>query len=355
MADKVVLLGKDFKELIAAATRFPAGAGSFAGSELVHLSATGGTLVAVMAGLVLAKARTAVEGDLPLCAMDERLAGSFAPLCPDTAKVYIWIDGSEIKITCRNREVKTPMRPGVVHRFPSLKDAEPIKISKEVAGKASFLSDIAYNDASKAELCCVFLTTAGEAMACSQKVAAVFKVPPVPSNFALSLLLSKSLKLGDLLYIFKKEMVLRSGTSIYSVPCPVKAQNEFPLKTVRQFGKAESTAVATYDGIKLAAAISETLSCMGQVARTEVQAHVNISKEKLEIVARNSTAGYRTSIKPLAFEQEETLRVPLDALSAVTPFMEGKVQIAKGKSGEFILQLESGWALFPSWSEPKKK
>lgn len=354
--NKTTVMGADFKEAVTAVAKFPS-VGSFAGSEVISLQAVEGKLTATTFGIVLSRARIDAKGDLALVGIDQRIAGTFASLCPDTAKVVISIlsDSKEVYIQCRSRWVKVPMVDGQAFKVPSLKEIPGVKLSKDMASRVAYLAELAFSDSSKAELCCVMLTTSGQAIACNQKAIAVMKTSPVkPNNAAVPVALAKAMTTGDVLYVGARETVLRSGVAVHTMPSAVKAQKDFPLASIKQFGKIARVEMAACSGQKMSEAVAECLTCLSQIARTEIIGILTIADGKMNIQAKNGGAKFNAEIPLLSAEKDGEFRVALDGISKVSPFMGSKVVLSRGKHGELFLGVESGWVMFPSWIENKK-
>ncbi len=351
-----VLLGKDFKAVVRAVAKF-AGIGAFAGSELVNLLAVNGNLIATTAGIVLSRAKVPAEGTLPLIAVNERELGDFAGICPDLAKVTIDVGKTEVRVRFKNRELTTILVEGRTFKMPVTKEIPGVEITKPIAARVSYLSEIAFNDSSRADLSCVMLTTSGQIIAMNQKTLAVLQASPVKrGNVAIPVPLAKALGVGDVLYVGAKETALRSGIALYSMPSPVKAQKEFPLTTIKQFAKLDRTEVAVVEASKLATAITECASCLGQTSRSEIVVHLNIAGGKLELSAKAGGAKFRTVFSLLGKDLGEAkFRVPLEGIVHVAAFLGKKVTLSSGQHSELFLNVDSGWIMFSGWEEKKKK
>lgn len=349
------VLGKDFKALISAVTKFPT-VGAFAGSELINLSAVDGKLTATTFGIVLSRAKVPVDGTLPLIAVNERELGDFAGICPDLAKIEISVGKTEVTVRFKNRELTTATMQGRTFKMPVTKEIPGVTITKPIAARVSYLADIAFNDSSRADLCCVMLTTAGQVIAMNQKTLAVLQASPVKrGNVAVPVPLAKTLAVGDVLYVGAKETALRSGIALYSMPSPVKAQKEFPLATIKQYAKLERTEVAVCEATKLATAINECAACLGQASRSEIVVTLSIANGKAELSAKAGGAKFRTVFSMLGKTGEASFRVPLEGIVHVAAFMGNKVTLSAGLHSELFMGVADGWVLFSGWEEKKKK
>lgn len=351
---KIEVLGKDFKALISSVSKFPT-VGSFAGSELVNLQAADGKLTATAFGIVLSRGRVSAEGTLKLVGAGERELSSFAGICPDLAKVSISIVDKQIVLKCKQNEVKMPLVDGQAHKMPSVKDLRGITITKSIAQRVGYLSDIAFNDSSRADLCCVMATGAGEAMAMNQKTLAVLKTSPSHSgNVAIPVPLAKAIAVDDVLYIGAKETIVKSGIALHSMPSPVKAQKEFPLAQIKQFGKMEREETLVVDGPKMAEAVAACASVLTGSTRAEIVVVLRTVKDKLELSARAGGAEFRTLVPTIKMFTEAEFRVPLEGLAHVALFMGKKIVMSRARHGELFLSVPDGWVMFPSWEVKKK-
>jgi hypothetical protein len=353
MDSKVILSGKDYKFLIAAVTRFPS-VGSFAGSETINLQAADGKLAATTFNMVLSRARVAVEGELPLVGVNERTLAAFASVCSESAKVSITVSGKVISVRSRRREITTPILEGQKHKIPQLKDITGLKITKEIASRVVYLAEVAFTDSSRAELCCVMLASGGQAMACNQNSVGVLDISYKGGAIAIPISLAKILQAGDTLYVGARETVVRSGGAVYSMSSPVKAQKEFPIALVKQYGKMAREEVATVSGVKLAEVVAECNTCLGALARTAVRPRLSVAEDKLEVSGTNSGVKFR-AVLPLLGKaaREQVFHVPLESMVHVAAFLGKRVVLAAGKHGELFLRLDRGWVLFPAWVESK--
>jgi hypothetical protein len=353
--DKAIFSGHLFKVLIAAVQKFPS-IGSFAGSEVVNISVADGKATATTFGTVLSRARVEAEGTLKLIGINERDISSFASICTDTAKVTITPSEKSIVLKSRNREINTPVMEAQQYKMPTLKDTPSIPITKAIAGRVGYLAGVAFNDMSRPELCCVMLTSTGQAVACDQKTLAVLSASKVKhGNTAIPVTLAKALQVDDVLYIGSKETVLKSGIALYSMPSPIQAQKDFPLAQITEVGKQARTEVTAVDGEKLALVISECAVCLA--SRTEVVASITVAEGKIVLTAKNGGTVFSAPLSPLGVPSQDTVfRVPLDGIQHVLPFLTGKILLSSGRHGELFLGLEdAGWIMFPAWETRKKK
>lgn len=351
---RATLTGKDFKALITAVRRFPS-VGSFAGAGVVNLTAVAGKLTATHLGVATARARVPVEGDLPLTGVDERVVDGFAPLCADTSKVVLSREDNTLMIKCKDREVRPIVaEASAEHKIPSVKGMDGIEISEEIAPRIAYLSDVAHSDTSRAELCCVMLTADGEIIASSQTIIAVLKGSKLSANVAVPLVLAKSLLKGDVLYPGPRETVVKTEIATYSMAAPVKAQAEFPIGKIKEFGKSKTSECAVVDGTKLAAALADCNSCLSKLAPLDIILDLTFG-EKLELSAANGPTVFRAPVPLLASKKEVKFRAPLTEIIKISAFLnEDKVVVARGEHGDMFMRLAVGWIWFPAWIEPKK-
>jgi hypothetical protein len=351
--EKIILAGSTFKQLVTALCKFPA-VGNFVGADQLHVEAHSGKLTAMSVGAVLARTRVDCEGELALVGIERRAVESFAQICTDS-KVVIAVEG-EITLTSRGREIKIARAEGQKYPVPSLKDQEPIKLTEDVARRMAYLSEVAFGDSSRPELCCVLLA-GKDAIACNQRTVAVFRAGDKLEKVAVPLLLAKTVVPNDLLYPGSRETVLRSGASTYSMSTPVQAQKSYPLDAIRALGKGARKAVLTVAGEKLAAAIQECSTCIGGLSKTETVLNLFMQDKKLWMASEGGGAHFKTPIPVLSVTDDAvTFRAPLDGMLYIAPFLQGgPVGLAQGSHGDMIMEMESGWVLYPAWSDKTKK
>lgn len=354
MKQQAVLTGKDFKEVVAAVTKLPS-LGNFAGSEQINITVADGKFTASTFGIVLARARVPAEGALSLVATERRIFEAFAPFCADATKVTMRVAGNELITKCRT-EVASSISVGQVYNAPSVKNMAGVKLSAAAAKRIVFLSNVAFSDSSRAELCCVMLTSKGEAIACNQKTVAVLKIAGCKQDIdvAIPLPMAKIMSAGDILYVGKKETVLRSGIATYSMPSAIKAQKEFPLTAVRSFSKLRQAESGSVVGTKLVNVASECSACLGQAARTEIIIVFTLAGGKMELTAQNGGARFRAPLTMHSAGEDVVFKVPLEGLMQALPFVEDNAAFSRGKNGELFLGVSNGWVMFPSWEEGKK-
>lgn len=349
--------GKLFKDAIGAICKFPA-VGSFAGADLLHLSAQNNKLKLVAVSGVLAHVLTSCDGDLPLCAVDRRAVEAFASICGTSVSIS-QVD-KELVLVSRSRDVKIPMGEAQSYKAPLLKEKPFVKITPALASRLTYLADVAFGDSSRPELCCVLLT-GSDAVACNQRTVAVFGTGQTQGKIAVPLLIAKNVSAGDKLYPGKHETALRSGIATYTMSTPMKAQAEYPIVAVRQLGKNKRSSGLTVAGNKLANAVSECSTCLTGLARTETVVELSIVEGKLHLVAANGGARFRAKVPVLsnkltAEQASEVLYAPLDGLLYAVPFMDGQsVKMARGEKGDTYFEISSGWILYPAWIQKKEK
>lgn len=351
----ITITGQHFKELMTAVTRLPP-LGSFAGSEQVNLVAANGTLTATTFGIVLARAKVPCTGDLALVATERRVLEAFAPFCPDASKVTIRVQDNEVLSKCRTHEVASAVAAGNTYKMPPIKDLQGIKVSATAAKRIGYLSEVAFADSSRGELCCVMMTAKGEAIACNQKTVAVLDVSGCQheGDIAVPLPLAKILEASDILYVGDKETAVKSGIALYSMPSAVKAQKGFPLAAIRQYGKIAAVEVGSLSGLKLGNSASECAACLGQVARTEVIVGFSLNAGKMVLEAINGGARFKAVLQ-VGGDSVVEFRVPMDGLMQAMPFVGDKAIFKQGPHGELFLGVDNGWVLFPAWEQTKKK
>jgi hypothetical protein len=351
---KLVIAGKDFKALIQAVTKFPS-VGGIAGSEQINIYTSKGHLIATSFGVVLARAKAPAEGELPLLSVDERLLIPFAQVPNETSKVHIELDEKEIRFKCRNREITAPRNQGIDHKFPHTNgNGASIEVTEAIAKRGAYLGQVAFNDASRSDLCAVLMVPTGEAMACNQKAIAVLKYGKKGvQKIALPIPLAKSLSKGDQVWFSEKETVLKSGIAAYCMPTPTKAQKEFPVDGIQQFAKTDTEPVVRCKGDLLAAAVAECDAILGSIARTEIVLTIKPVGDKLELSSLNGGARFKHLMPTIEVMKENVeLRIPLEEMKQTVPFIasEDRVTLSVGKkNGETFITFTEGWCLFPSW------
>lgn len=357
MISKCLFTGRDFVAMIEAVTKFPS-VGQFVGAEFVHLAINDGYAVACTFGVVQSRGRVPAAGVLKLVGVDRRVIDSVAALCRGTANVKVYVVDKEIVFLTRGRKTKTAIAHGEHFKVPGVKDATEIKVTHSVTEKLVYLSDVAFNDSSRAELCCVMLTGKGEAVAFSQGTVAVLEAPKVKAgHVAVPLPLAKVVTVGDRLFIGPRQTVLKSGkAATYVMPSPVKAQKDFPFAVVEKLRSEARNKSAVFDGRKLAEAIKECSLCLAGLARTEVIVRLMPSIEgKLQLWAKNGKAQFSTSLPAKVAAVSGEYAAPLNNLMHVAPFMSGKVTLSRGELGDMFLDVGDGWILFPGVVPVKRR
>ena len=358
MKAQIVFSVADFKALVAAVTKYP-NVGAFAESEVVSISIANSIVTAVASGMVLARVRVAsAEGTTavdPIGVSGKDMA-AFASVCPEgKAAVKMWAEGNEVLFVCGNREFRTPLAAYKKYPVPVLKDLPAINVTKPVADAANYLSGLAFADTSRAELCCVLFTAAGQAIACDQRTLAVLKSPKLKAGtVAVPVTLAKALSTGDTLYVGPKDTVVKSGgMAEYSMPTLVKAQKEFPLAKILEIGKLPRKVIVSVDGAKLGAAVTECATALA--ARTETVSTLSVVGQNVTLRARNGGATYRQDFKAAgAATEPASFTMPLESVVNTVPFLTGKVDLSRGINGELFFESEGGWIQFSFWKEKKK-
>ena len=345
---KAVLTGKDFKTLIAKITKFP-GLGMFGGSDLVSLFCEDGYLTASSFGVVLAVGKKPCNGALPLCAVDERVVQNFAGIVPESGKVSIEAFGKDILFKCGRNEVLVPAVEGRKYKAPE-STGEKLRVTPEVATTIRYLADVAYDDASRAELCCVMLMKNGRACAMDQKAIAVLKTGLETSgNVPLPLPISRYLETGNILWVDEKITILKAGSVTYSMPSLIQATKMFPFGVVSTLRKSSGKVQGSVDGAKMAGAIEDCMKCLGQLSKTEATLELRLSASRLALAGTNGGARFDTSVPASAAAGTDQLfRVPLASIARLRSFMQGLVSVSTGEHGDLYLRMDAGWCMFPS-------
>ena len=350
MKNQLVLEGVDFKALVSAVCRFPA-IGSVKGADTGSVMATKGRAIATTASILEARAVVPGEGDLFWTAVDRRALESYASICRDSGKVTVTVDKNMV-LSHRKREVTLQVSASVKVEKPVL--GEGVEIDKATAEKLAYLSYVAFDDATRIELNCVFLTGT-HAIACDQKTIAKLKVRLPVEGSAVPLMLAKAIAAGDVLYI-GKQTVLKSGIATYAMPSLVKAQSSFPLGKIAAYEEDEKTKVGTLVAEKFKMVIEECAAVLSALARTEIVVDLTLEGEQLSFAAQNAGVVYRMSLALSGASCERRIfRVPLASLVHVAPFMVGKVVLLMGSRSDLFLDLGDGWAFFSAWVPDKKR
>jgi hypothetical protein len=346
---EAIINGGTFKALIDAVQRFP-GVGSFVGSDLINLQLVGKELVASTYGIVISRSVVEGAGVLPLIAVDERALSPFSALCTGKSDVTIKVTDKTVQFRTRSREITSVNTTGTNHVIPSITGVNPLHISEQVATKISYLAQIAMNDASRPDLCCVMLCD-GEIMACDQKAVAVLKCAlPSVARTALPLPIAKEIRKGDQLYTGTKHTVLHSGIGQYAMPSPIRAQKEFPTDRLKKLAEVVKTPVALVSGDKFKEALEECSACLGNIARNEVVVQLSFQGSKLELSAKNGGIKFRR-IVPVKEKTNAELNVPLEEAMNASALLAGKViTVSQGANGEAFLKVPDGWVMFPRYS-----
>jgi hypothetical protein len=358
MDGKAQLTAKAFKALVGAVTKYP-NVGAFGGSEIISLRMGKGLAWASTMGVVLSKARVQAEGELELIGVDQRIIQPFASVCPGTGTVTLGIEENQLVARCGSREIMAALCPGQEHKLPAMKDVggvEQFNVTKELAAKVGYLAEVAFSDSSRPELCAVMLAGDGRAMAVSQKTVAVFQLQNNGvGKVALPLPLAKGLDEKCEVWVSEKETLVRVGetggvvVAWYVMPSPTKAQNEFPVAAVDQFGATGRDPVVTCKGKQLVGAVEECDACLGQVSRTGMVLKLEAGKGKIQLSSQNGTAKFRAVIKGYDIQREDAeLLLPMEELVHVIPFLqqEEQVTLSTGKNGGMFISFREGWCMF---------
>jgi hypothetical protein len=348
----------EFKSAIAAVTKFPS-AGAFGGSEMVGVQVSKGQMTLSSQGVVLSQVTLDAQGDLELVGIDERALASFASVCRKKDIVFEIDKG--IATLSSGRVLKVATSVVSPHTLPDVKNVPTLEISSILAAKTAILAGVAYNDTSRPELTCVFLTTDGRAIAVDQKAFAVlsFGKTKMKNHVALPLALAKALEAGTIVYPAVEQTVIKTGRAFHCMPSPVAAQKNFPLTLVDQCAahKAKAETVATCNGKKFVEVLADANSCLNAVARTEIELQVRNGKKGIVFEGQNGGAMFRavvpSTMSGLAFD----LSLPLERVIAATrAFSDAKeVKLAVGPNGETFVICNDEWNLFPRQIKATKK
>jgi hypothetical protein len=351
MSDKVVMVGKDFKTLIGAMTRFT-GVGSFGGSDLVNIRVSDGQATASMFGIVLSRATAFASGYCGLMALDGRLVESFANICSDVAKIIFYSDENSLVIRAGHREVIGASVVGHDHPVPDLTTMlVKLDVTKDIGRKIRYLSEVAYGDNSRPEVNCVMLSGNGRAMAANQKVIASVEVS-YSQRVAIPLVLAKSLQTGESVYAGEKETVVTSGAAVYCMPAPIQAQNGFPVALIERHDSANRRVVASCMGSGLGRIIQECESCLGRIAKTDAIARILIKEDRIEFSSEVGNAKFRGNIKAAGSAVGTVLAAPLAELMHIVPMIDGcSVTLSVGGNGEMFIAFPGGWVMMASYTE----
>lgn len=351
----ITLTGGDFKALIDAVSVFPT-LGEFSDAGDVTLATRGGRLIATAHGVVFTWAYCKADGDLesPI-AVDMRVLQSFAPLCANTLKVTLEAASGELRIKAGRHSDETQSKPGKAVPVKSVKKMREIVVTKAVAERAKYLADVAFADGSRAELSCVMMTTKGEAAACNQKTVAILNTgAKLDKNTAIPLALARAMKAKDRLYVSTSETVLKTANAVYSIPSPVKAQKDFPLKTLQAYGVQDRTDVAVCAGEKFAEALQVCASTLEPLSRLDIIIDVEIGEKYIRVGGTNSGTKFNTRLPFLKRMDAALFKLPLGEAKKVIPFMRGRTTISQAAHGDMLITMRDGFILFPAWTSPKK-
>src|SRR5262245_41526655 len=175
-----------------------------------------------------------------MIAVDERLITPFASQHGEAAKVIIEVDEKEICIRARGRKINAPYKEGVEQAFPKI-DVEGISITASLAERVGYLSDVAFSDLSRPDLCCVMILPDGRAMSCNSRAIVVLKCHSGhDQKIAMPIPLAKELRRGDTIFPGAKQTIIKNGIVSYCMPSPVRAVNEFPVDTIESYASIES-------------------------------------------------------------------------------------------------------------------
>lgn len=351
-----MIKGSAFKELIASVTKFPM-VGSFAGSEQINLWTDKKYLHASTTGIVLShgKMRRSEDASLPVAiAIDERALINYTNIIHPAATLNITVEEKQVVLQSRNKVLHVPLTDGKKLQVSDVPDVEPIKITNVLAKRLSYLSEVAFNDGSKAELCCVMLCK-DSASAINQKVIASMKGTKVTGKVPIPLHLAKVMSVDDTLYAGEELVVLKSGCAMYSMPSLTIAQKQYPLSLVSDLNKKERKDVVILDGGKLAEAVSECQSVMASIAKTIVILKIQIQDGKIKLYAKNAGFEFQRTLPVIKCCVAKALyRVELPYFIHIIPFLSGKAVLAESTHGELFVMMGFGWVAYPAYIVDEK-
>ena len=325
---------------------------------MINLMATGGELVATHIGVAISKVRIGAEGELPWTGVSEGILEGIVSLCTDTSKVTLRREGTVLLLKCRGREESTvALTANEELKVPSVKNLTGIEISDKIGPRVSYLAALAHSDTSRAELCCVMMTATGELLACSPKVIASLKGRKMSENIAVPLVLAKSLSAGDVLYPGPKSTVVKTAIATYSMPAPVKAQQNFPIAKIVEFSKSQTTKVASVAGEHFTSALEDCKSCLSRLSSdAEILVDLRFDDKGLALSAASGPTIFKAPVSLItASNQTGSFRAPLEEMLALIPFMTTDLSFERGEHDDLFIRMPVGWAWFPCYLEHKKK
>ena len=326
--------------------------GSFAGSEMVMLSADKGKAKVASYGVALSRATIQCEGSIPLCAIEERALQSFAGLCPDDSKVGVTVTDKQVTLRCKKMDLDIPFKAGEVYEVVSTEGTVGLAIGEDVAKKTAYLSQLAFSDSSRPELCCVMLS-GKKIISCSPKAFGVLSSgtdlvdrAPVPIPFA------KELKEGDVLYAGKKTTVLVSGIGTYAIPTQIKALKDFPIAVIEKYGAAKRTSICALSGTKLGGMLTACSTILGGMAKTDVILSMETKEARLHLSAQNGSARFHESIQLKKMDSAVSFSLPMDEMKAAIELLQGDIGLQQGPGGEIFISLSADeWLMLPPWKK----
>lgn len=342
-----------FRSLVGAVTRFPS-VGDFGDSGLVWMTASNERLTACAVGIVYSHVvEPCSEAQMPVMGVDRRVLESFVGLCRASSVSITWTD-TTVKFRSGKQDVSTAYKSRDALPVANRAETQPIKVTGALADVTRYLSDVAFADNSRPELCCVMLTGDGNAIAANQKVLGVFQVPKLSADHvAVPLALAKVLQEGDGLSLGTKDVTLMRGTASYSMSRPLKAQKEFPIDKIVSYGQQKRTKIAVCVGSQLAGKLEDCSTCLSALSKLEVIGEIAITGGELVVAGSNGQTRFHASMKTLSSEGDATFRIPMTEIKHALPFMQQNVTLSSGEHGDLLMGLPNGWILFPAWKETK--
>lgn len=348
----VTIEGKQLKLLIGAVT-MTANAGSIGGTDVVSLQMLPGKLRASMSNVILSRASVPASGELEQAiGLDEKPLSLFASQCQDGDQVELAVTNTVALLQAGKRELELPTREPNLFKLQVPEGSPKLTLTKLQAQQLQHLVNVAFDGSSRPELSCVFLHN-GQAMACSQKVITVLSTDKeakgAVQDVAVAVGAARLSEEGVVVYAGQAETIVRRGIGYYGVPSPVEAQKSFPWEAILNMTVASRRDVAKCYGGKFAQAVKDCM-ILEALVKTEAILQITATKGQLELEVKNGGARFKTSIPATVMATGECFKIPLTELSYVAQFIEGKVMIGLGQSGETIISFDTGTSCFPAWS-----
>lgn len=350
---RVMVNGSDLKRLIGHVTRFPRASDD---EEVITLEAKHGKLTAKLAGLVTVSTKVDCKGVFKPFGLSVKALANFVSVIRDHVSVQILKAAKEVTFRAKAQEFSIPCADPV--KCPAIKfmQDEKIVVDREMAKRLSYLTGVAFIDASRAELCCVMIA-GKKAHAVNQKTSASMEIQVAQETalIPIPLVIAKELKRGDILYSGKKQLVLSSGGALYVTPSLAVAVKKFPVSMMRALAALPKTEVSTLDGSRMAKLIEQCNVCVGSAAKSDIVVEMQIADGRLLLKASNVGALYRGSIPVSAAHDSKVLHAPLADLMRAVPFLEDRVALSVSHHGELFLVVRGGFIAFPAYLAAQRK